>query len=513
MAKRILIELEDNALRCMEASIESGRIRLQRLVNVSLNSDTTLVEQVDAIKRGLTQAGIARGDVDFIVSRRQVEMREIGVPPVPNNELPELLKFSARNEFASVNDQWKLDFVPLSDVEDQPRHVLAAALPPQWKAGIDEICKQYGLRLKRILLRPFCILSAAENHLTGNEPLLIVNRSQQNLEMLLVSNRLLRANRSVLLSGHEPRELQQEIRGELTRTLMAGAKVLEGRSVEHVLFMGSTEEWREMVELLEEGITAKVVSPAEAFGNKVQIQTDASAEAKDLAALVGAAHSLEQTAIRQIDFANPRRKIVKKVDRRKLQLWGGVAAAALLILAVMGWMMLSSAKSRIDSLTRQLNEVKQITEPTDGRPGVTQIVGEVGIVDEWARDSVNWLEEMSAVSSRSLSADEIMLSQVDFNIRSEGMEVLLVGNAASTVSNTDFKGVLIERPFEIISTSIKSDPQNSEYPQAIEMRVRRQVSADERKREIQARARDYLREQTPAAESSPADETTAPPTK
>ena len=47
-----------------------------------------------------------------------------------------MVKFVAKNEFASLNDNWVLDFVRLSGDAHQPGKVLAAGLSPEHKTRI-----------------------------------------------------------------------------------------------------------------------------------------------------------------------------------------------------------------------------------------------------------------------------------------------------------------------------------------------------------------------------------------
>ena len=49
------------------------------------------------------------------------------MPPAPDNELPDLIRFQAMREFGAMQSDWPLDFIPLDSDPEQPRSVLAAA--------------------------------------------------------------------------------------------------------------------------------------------------------------------------------------------------------------------------------------------------------------------------------------------------------------------------------------------------------------------------------------------------
>ncbi|MEZ6093074.1 MAG: hypothetical protein R3C03_02380 [Pirellulaceae bacterium] len=488
MAKHVLIEWDNQILRCGEANVVAGRVTLSNLFLVELDPERSLLEQADNIKSALNSNGIQRGDVDFVVSRRDVEMREFGVPPVPNEELPELLRFSAKNEFASVNEQWKLDFVPLSDDAEQPRNVIASALTPSRFKELESLAEKCALRIRRILLRPYCVLNGLAELDSSSNPVLIVHRNGKHLETLLAYQNLLRMNRSVLLGGLE-NEVSQEIRGEVSRTLLACNRTL-GRSVDRLAVVGDEQNWQDSLSPIEsvqkEYVAAeKVLSPTLSVrGHHPHGLMD------DMLALIGAATSLSSNKVAQVDFANPRRKVVKKFDKQKFVVWSSIAAACVVFLIGLAWFMLRTADQRIELLTKELSDVKELTEPANG-PSVLRIIGEVGKLDEWNAANSNWLGELGEVSKRTLTGDDVVLSSVQMRTEMDGAVVNISGNVTSADANAAMKTQLASRPFNVDPGVMKVDDKNRTYPYKFENSLSKSFSLAEKVVEVQNLAREF----------------------
>ena len=93
------------------------------------------------------------------VGRASIELKLLTLPPAPDDELPELVRFQAQREFNSLGDDWHFDFVPISDDAAAPRQVLAAAVSPEVVQQINDTCQRAGLKPTRLLLRPYAAAS------------------------------------------------------------------------------------------------------------------------------------------------------------------------------------------------------------------------------------------------------------------------------------------------------------------------------------------------------------------
>ena len=186
----VAIEFSEDQLLVAIAQKSGLRCRFENVLSLDV-SDATDEEAGESLKEKLSSLGGAKSDAIAIVSRSLAEIREVTVPPAPDNELPDMIRFQARNEFASLNDQWKLDYVVLTDDPTLPRKVLAAAISPDLETRIQTICQHAGLKLKSIVLRPFATLDLLNPHLTADALSLIVDQNTDSTDMSIVKGCLL----------------------------------------------------------------------------------------------------------------------------------------------------------------------------------------------------------------------------------------------------------------------------------------------------------------------------------
>ncbi len=106
------------------------------------------------ISEALAVRGIRRGKTLVAVSRANIELKNLALPPSPADELPELVRFQAEREFNTLTDDWPLDFIPLPSETGEALAVLAAAISPELVGEIQITCQAANLTPSRLILRP-----------------------------------------------------------------------------------------------------------------------------------------------------------------------------------------------------------------------------------------------------------------------------------------------------------------------------------------------------------------------
>ena len=92
------------------------------------------------LARALAEQGVARSEALVAVGRANIELRFLSTPPVPEEELPDVVRFQAVRQFTTLGDDWPLDFVPLGPNADGGMNVLAAAIAPDLLEQIRKDC-------------------------------------------------------------------------------------------------------------------------------------------------------------------------------------------------------------------------------------------------------------------------------------------------------------------------------------------------------------------------------------
>ncbi len=126
MARLLAVEWDGREARVAVARRSASSIAVEQAFSIQLDSDSG--ESVgQQIASTLSQRGIAREETLVGVGRSNIELRVLSIPPAPDDELPEIVRFQAMRQFTALNEDWPLDFVVL-DRNDEEVTILAAAI-------------------------------------------------------------------------------------------------------------------------------------------------------------------------------------------------------------------------------------------------------------------------------------------------------------------------------------------------------------------------------------------------
>src|SRR5262245_43138119 len=142
-----------------------------------------------ALAKALAEHGVARTEAMVAVGRASIELRFLSTPPVPEEELPDVVRFQAVRQFTTLGEDWPLDFVPLAPNADGGMNVLAAAIAPDLLAQIRKDCATAGITLSRLVLRPFAAASLLKQQFDDGKCRMIVDilRDDADLTVLIGS--------------------------------------------------------------------------------------------------------------------------------------------------------------------------------------------------------------------------------------------------------------------------------------------------------------------------------------
>lgn len=400
----IALEFEENQIVAATARVSGRRVQIQHLFSFDISgSDEEVAEQ---LKVQLASHRLSRADAMVVVSRGNAEVRLVDVPPAPSSELPDIVRFVARNEFASLNDNWMLDYVRLSGDEASTGQVLAAGVSPELSRQMKTILELSGLRLKHIVLRPYAAVDFIQDRLDENRVQLLVDFNGLQTDLTIVDGHKLVATRTIRLSAKE--DAAERIIPEVRRTIASSARALSGKSVNQILVCGAQPEHQEMAERLQGRLESDVhlVDPLKQanVGSKIDCENPSR-----YVALMGALMQRGRQRVPAIDFLNPKKAVSQTGDYRKYWLYGSLAAVALFLLVGFGWWTLRSQTLENEQLKQTLADLKNLNQGKTARPAVDKTLKEVGMVDNWKLNQVNWQEHLLQYSELALTADDTIL--------------------------------------------------------------------------------------------------------
>lgn len=435
MPRRLALEWNDNEARVAVASSHGSRVVFEQAFAIDLqpdrsDDDSTSVDIGRLLKAALAARGVGRLDVIVSVGRSSVELRQLTVPPVSHDELPELVRFQAGNEFNALDDNWSLDFVPL-DVPDQPPSVLAAAISPQQIKRIHQTCESSGLKPTGLILRPCAaasLLCRSEKAAWGGVRLL-VDLLANEADLTVILDSTVAFLRCVRLPGDPLAEplSRPDLFSEIRRTIAAANNQLGDHRIESLVLFGSGTDHADLADAINQdlGMSVELFDPFAGLDLQGDVSRTLPEHSDRFAPLLGALLDDLTRSGHAIDFLHPR----KPPQRRSAQnmVFAGAAAIGVLIVLGIAWGFLNKHSLELDigrlavenaTLEKQLKAAQDFERTAD-------------TMAEWADPDVIWLEELYRLSTNFPSSQQAMMLDLRLGSHLEGGEAQFNCLAAS----------------------------------------------------------------------------------
>lgn len=377
----------------------------------------------------LAELGIGRHEAIVAVGRDQVELRQMSLPPSPDDELPELVRFQASREFHQFDENWLFDYIPLTDDPAQPREVLAAALAPETAAEFRSVCAAAGLELKRLVLRPCATASLVlRGGLLDDAKLtLLIDPAEESVDLTAWTGGRAVFMRTARLPAGESDDDDRRLvlLGEIRRTLAAVQNQLDGRRVESLLVVGSPIDHALLIRTLGEAFDAPVTAfdPQSQVEFSVRLKQQPPPQPERYAALWGALADELGGGRPTIDFLHPRRR-PSPPSRRRQYILAGSAICVILF----GWFFFQRLQRNwLESELADLNEQLKTANVQVER--AQKLDAKVREIEKWTAEDIVWLDELHRLSKSFPPAKEAMLRQMSLATGPRGGEIKIEGFA------------------------------------------------------------------------------------
>jgi Tfp pilus assembly PilM family ATPase len=489
MPRILALEWDSREARLAVADARRGGAVVEQAFVVPLPSRSEGATGVDpaigdAIGAALAARGLSRMPTLVAVGRASIELKLLTLPPAPDDELPELVRFQAQREFNSLGDDWHFDFVPISDDVAAPRQVLAAAVSPEVVQQINDTCQRAGLKPTRLLLRPYAAASLLRrSRLAESGQMRLVTGAAGGAAAEAVDNKvrmlvdllgdeadltaLVGSQVVYLRTARLPTETASDagpdwrpLLAEIRRTMAAVQNQLGGQRVQVVYLCDGRQEHAALASRL----SGELSLPVELFDPLTQVplagavRAELPAHAGRFAPLVGMLVNEVEKSSHGLDFFNPRRRPPPPDRRRPLAL---AAAGAALVVAVLGswaWLHLRSLDARIEELGKAS---KKADAEVAAAAKLQQSAGEL---DDWRYGDAVWLDELARLSRALPDAKQVMLGEVNMSPHAAGGEMVLKGVVSSTQVVDRLEGALRDNKHRVEGRGSHQDVKNTAYP-------------------------------------------------
>ncbi|HPM84814.1 MAG TPA: hypothetical protein PLF81_29115 [Candidatus Anammoximicrobium sp.] len=359
------------------------------------------------------QRNVGRCQALVAVPRGKIELRVLQVPPAPDEELPELVRFQALRQFTSLGEDWPLDFVSLQSADPQQTRVLAATVSPAVVAEVQQVCAALESPVSSLVLRPFASASLFSRYAADGRCRLLVELFAEEADLNVVAGGQVLLLRSVRLPAYDR---EAALLGEIRRTLAAARNQLSDQPVEVVALLGSPAE----LGGLPNDLPGQLGLEVESFDplDRVILTADARSGLADcsgrFAALLGMIYDDAEGRPHGIDFLNPRQR-PKPPDRRRRYAWLAAAAAGLLLVlgGLINWQ-IQQYNHRLEDLRAQSKDLEQPVKSAE------KLRADVAVIDAFAAADVNWLEQLVDLSEKFPSPEDAIVDTATFSSLTDG---------------------------------------------------------------------------------------------
>jgi hypothetical protein len=441
MVKKLAIDWDEHELRYVSAECSGRSVKVIEAKIIEINGRSPQ----DVLIAEFSSAGLSEAETLIAIGRGKAELRELQLPPVPQEELPDMVRFQSLRSFANIGDSSVVDYL-ITKQRDSGVEVIAAAVAPQNLDSIRQCVEKASLSLKRIALRP---LAAAALYLSlqgesQSGEVALIDLLSDSAEIVIARDGKVVFVRTVRMPSSDNAR-GKALAGELKRSLIACGVI---NRLQSVVLWGTSQVHAAEIPMLEEtsGCSVQIVNPFELV--EVDRKTDLPEHVGRLAPLLGLLLADEVAPDRLIDFLNPRKPEIKTESPYKKIVIAGVPVAAGVLLAL-------SIYGQIASLDKQIAELRDSNAAM--QPDIKladESLAKTETVDAFLDGDVNWLQEIRRMAVEMPPSDQMIIRGVSagVNARTGGGVLKIEGGAVNPAVIDEFEKALRDENHQVNGT-------------------------------------------------------------
>jgi len=441
MVKKLAIDWDEHELRYVSAQCSGRSVKVIEAKIIEINGRSPQ----DVLITEFSSAGLSEAETLIAIGRGKAELRELQLPPVPQEELPDMVRFQSLRSFANIGDSSVVDYL-ITKQRDSGVEVIAAAVAPQNLDSIRQCVEKASLSLKRIALRP---LAAAALYLSlqgesQSGEVALIDLLSDSAEIVIARDGKVVFVRTVRMPSSDNAR-GKALAGELKRSLIACGVI---NRLQSVVLWGTSQVHAVEIPMLEEtsGCSVQIVNPFELV--EVDRKTDLPEHVGRLAPLLGLLLADEVAPDRLIDFLNPRKPEIKTESPYKKIVIAGVPVAAGVLLAL-------SIYGQIASLDKQIAELRDSNAAM--QPDIKladESLAKTETVDAFLDGDVNWLQEIRRMAVEMPPSDQMIIRGVSagVNARTGGGVLKIEGGAVNPAVIDEFEKALRDENHQVNGT-------------------------------------------------------------
>lgn len=447
MAKRLAIEWDSRELRIVAGTVRGERVTISDVISVPIESSEPQALG-ETLKRVLAEAGLEKLAAGVALGRGKTEMRELKLPPVPDAELPDMVRFQAIRSFATAGEKSAIDYIATRTDSDGIRVVAASVAPEELKrCALVAVPSQTSV--DRLVLRPLAAASLFRNRYPGQEgETILIDMLAEDADIVVLRDGIPVFVRSIRL----PEEMKVRVRtlsGEIRRSVMASQDSdTDTNCARRIVLWGRADVHQEEVAALSEALNTSVetLDPFSLVDIESKLKSSMPEHVGRLAPLVGLLDSDARNDKDLIDFLNPRRPPEPPSPVGRYVVIGAAAAALVGTIFFFSWKKISTLDGEIAARQAAYNDLEKGVEDADDTIARTEKV------DAFLDGNVIWLEELRRTALQMPPAEQLIVNNLsaEADVRTGGGSLTLEGNVTSGSVIASFEESLRDENHSVI---------------------------------------------------------------
>ncbi|MDR1485260.1 MAG: hypothetical protein LBT09_10610 [Planctomycetaceae bacterium] len=498
MSNWVTITWENDRLRLLSARVQGGSVVFEHAAQLTLQKNVDDIPIKDQLLQFLQKHRIVKAETIVLLNRSDVEVRPMVFPPVPVEELCDLVRFQASKEFNAYDQSSPLDFFVTNKFENvsrsalfptvfnssgrggkknnttttqdnnsksatssgTPIHLLASTIRRELFQKIGKFCEESGLNLRRILLRP-CESSylwkfSVEFNTLRTVLLLELDEDETSQTVLYQGEPVfIRSPKIIPPVDVSNPDFVAVLGAELRRTMIAVRNEIQGVAVDEVIVCGKDSHFTDLSKLLSETLNIPVKtfdawadpkssgSRTRAAGGELvktsgKLREELAAgniqNPERYSALIGSILRAGRNIQGDIDFCNPKRR-KERIGYRVLMNLAVVAVFLILVgLVSYGFYVQNSLSKTNKALSDRQYKLKQTAM------SVVPARLQLQAVESWHGDKIDWFEQLGWLSRNAPSSREMMLTSLTLSaVQGGSMQFTSLVRDSSIVSPMEEK--------------------------------------------------------------------------
>ncbi len=435
---------------------KNSRIEVLAAGTVDYGGDEQPGSVGETIVQILDTLSVRKVDLVVGLSRVQVDVLPLHLPPASDEELPVLVNNQVVRDAGELAESGVIDFVPTDGDDEDGRSVFAFIVESGTIESIQAECTRASLKPQAILYRPLASIALLRHVVrSSTQTMTVVTLHNQEADVSIVRGDRFVYTRTVRLGKSDNvSDLARKLVVEIRRSLAAASLATDSED-QHIYLFGSRRQEESLVQKLADSMDLPV-----SLLDPMQTETQLSPmpeQVSCLTPLLGMVMEYDQKKY-LLNFLDPKKPPAPPNYWRRAAIYG---AAALVVVAVGAYRLWEERAASADELAQLQRSLKHVSGQLQ-RVKKSQM--QVEAVRLWENDNVNWLDELYDITRRFPVGADAMVRRLSASLNGKSGRLDMSVQARDTDVITELGDRIRDPHHAVLNKRVSEQRSSKTYP-------------------------------------------------